>query len=81
MPAMEGVAAAHRVGVIHRDLKPDNIFLCEAPDGTPRGAKVLDFGVSSIIAPEASQSTLTQAGTILGSPAYMSPEQIQIYTT
>lgn len=77
LPVMQGVAAAHQAGVIHRDLKPDNIFLCEAPDGSPREAKVLDFGVSSITAAEGADATLTQAGALLGSPAYMSPEQLK----
>jgi serine/threonine-protein kinase len=76
VPAMNGIAAAHQAGVVHRDLKPDNIFLCQAPDGSPLEAKVLDFGVSSIMA-GLGNSTLTQAGALLGSPAYMSPEQIK----
>jgi serine/threonine protein kinase len=77
LPAMRGVAAAHAVGVIHRDLKPENIFLCEAPDGMPREAKVLDFGVATMAAASGGDSTLTKDGTLLGSPAYMSPEQIR----
>jgi serine/threonine-protein kinase len=77
LPAMRGVAAAHREGVVHRDLKPDNIFLCRAPDTGQREAKVLDFGISSITAPEYdAQTTLTKEGTVLGTPAYMSPEQL-----
>ena len=76
LPAMNGVAAAHQVGVIHRDLKPDNIFPCQAPDGSPLEAKVLDFGLASI-APGPGASTLTEAGVQLGSPAYMSPELIK----
>jgi serine/threonine-protein kinase len=77
IPAMRGVAAAHRAGVVHRDLKPDNIFLCAEADGGPGAAKVLDFGVSSITSLEAVDSTLTQEGTLLGSLAYMSPEQLR----
>jgi serine/threonine-protein kinase len=77
LPAMRGVAAVHQAGVIHRDLKPDNIFLCAGPDGTPREAKVLDFGISAISACDPSDPTLTKEGAILGTPAYMSPEQLQ----
>jgi eukaryotic-like serine/threonine-protein kinase len=61
-----GLAAAHAKGVVHRDLKPGNIFLCD--DGT---AKVLDFGMSKLTNAEA----LTQQGYTLGTPEYMAPEQ------
>ncbi len=60
------LAVAHKKGVVHRDLKPGNIFLCD--DGTP---KVLDFGMSKLTTAEA----LTQAGYTLGTPEYMAPEQ------
>ena len=58
---------AHVRGIIHRDVKPDNIFVL--PDGR---AKLMDFGVAHIF----SEGALTQTGTVVGSPAYMSPEQI-----
>jgi serine/threonine-protein kinase len=77
LPAMRGVAAAHAAGVIHRDLKPHNLFLCAGPDGAAREAKVLDFGISSFINADATDPTLTMEGTILGTPAYMSPEQLR----
>jgi serine/threonine-protein kinase len=78
MPALRAVAAAHAQGVIHRDLKPDNIFLCAGPDGEPREPKVLDFGISKIAAgSERHDFSLTQSGTIMGTPLYMSPEQIR----
>jgi serine/threonine-protein kinase len=77
LPAMRGVSAVHQAGVIHRDLKPDNIFLCKGPDGSPREAKVLDFGISAMTSCDPNDPTLTKDGAVLGTPAYMSPEQVQ----
>jgi|GEM_PF-2292077 len=78
LPAMYGVAAAHRAGVVHRDLKPDNIFLCNAHDGEPRRTKVVDFGISAIMSSELSKQTvLTDEGAMLGTPAYLAPEQVE----
>jgi serine/threonine-protein kinase len=69
--AAAGLEAAHRAGIIHRDVKPDNIFLIGA-EGQPYGVKVVDFGLAKLI--EAKQ--LTAAGTAVGTVAYMAPEQV-----
>jgi serine/threonine-protein kinase len=76
--AIDGVAAAHREGVIHRDIKPDNIFLCRDASGTLQGSKVLDFGISKVSSTGGQLNPrLTKTGAIMGTPYYMSPEQIR----
>ncbi len=71
------LAEAHRLGIVHRDLKPDNIMLRRRDDGTDL-AKVLDFGIAKIMdKAEGSDTNLTQAGILVGTPQYMSPEQCQ----
>jgi serine/threonine-protein kinase len=67
-----GLEAAHQRGVIHRDLKPENIFLHQLP-GTPPVAKILDFGIAKITDPQSRSET--QAGMVVGTPEYLSPEQ------
>jgi hypothetical protein len=70
----QALRAAHGKGVVHRDLKPDNVFLVPR-DSDPDFVKVLDFGIAKLVAAGASSTFQTQTGAIMGTPAYMSPEQ------
>jgi eukaryotic-like serine/threonine-protein kinase len=77
LQACLAVADAHSVGIVHRDLKPSNLLCIRRPDGD-RSIKVLDFGISkalraSVLAP----SSVPRASSLLGSPPYMSPEQLR----
>ncbi len=73
--AAEGIEAAHKAGIIHRDLKPENLFVTSR-EGRPF-VKILDFGVSKFQTTTATGPMgATRTGTIVGSPSYMSPEQI-----
>lgn len=71
---LKSVGEAHLQGIIHRDLKPENIFLTQV-EGEVDFVKVLDFGVAKLKQPDEAQATLTQAGTVFGTPRYMAPEQ------
>ncbi len=70
-----GLDKTHQARIVHRDLKPDNLFLCEREHGPPR-VKVLDFGISKILADGAMQGQTVQA---LGTPLYMAPEQFTMH--
>jgi len=73
--ACAAVNAAHVEGIIHRDLKPDNIFLLDESEDEPR-IKILDFGIAKFYGEGDTEGlTLTAAGTVIGTPIYMSPEQ------
>jgi serine/threonine protein kinase len=72
--ALQGLGAAHANGIVHRDMKPANLFVVRRPDGLPF-VKVLDFGISKFDDP-AERARLTGTGVTLGTPAYAAPEQI-----
>ena len=73
----KGLDAAHRLKIIHRDLKPDNILVVEGPEGGPVGGdrvKVVDFGIAKAFG--ADGGNLTKTGFVVGTPEFMSPEQL-----
>ncbi|MFO0615049.1 MAG: protein kinase [Polyangiaceae bacterium] len=76
--ACEAVVEAHAMGIIHRDLKPANLFLTARADGTPI-IKVLDFGISKLLGrgEAAPDMSMTATASVIGSPLYMSPEQME----
>jgi len=76
LQACESIAEAHALGITHRDIKPGNLFLTRKPNGDGC-IKVLDFGISKVSEPhQPGESTLTGTTALLGSPFYMSPEQL-----
>jgi hypothetical protein len=74
LQACEAIAEAHAAGVVHRDLKPQNLFLARRPNGR-FVVKVLDFGISKVMRTDPAQ--LTRSGAVLGTPLYMAPEQMR----
>lgn len=77
-PLLQGIAAglayAHRRGVVHRDLKPDNVLVVDV-DGRPV-PKILDYGIAKLVEADQETSALTTTGTVMGTPHYLAPEQI-----
>jgi serine/threonine-protein kinase len=73
--ACSALAEAHTLGIIHRDLKPANLFLTARADGSGL-VKVLDFGVAKLLNNDPKVAPLTANGAVIGSPLYMSPEQL-----
>ena len=69
------LARAHAAGIVHRDLKPENVFLCNNEDDEV--VKVLDFGVAKVTDPAKATMQRTNVGTLIGTPHYMSPEQVK----
>jgi serine/threonine protein kinase len=80
LQACEALAEVHAAGIVHRDLKPSNLFVTRKVDGSP-SVKLLDFGISKLTSLGGDEPgidpALTQTATIMGSPSYMSPEQLK----
>ena len=71
---LSGLEAAHAVSVVHRDLKPDNVFVTPGPSGP--FLKLLDFGIAKVLEPSEAQRGLTRSGVVMGTAEYMPPEQL-----
>jgi serine/threonine-protein kinase len=77
LQACEAIAEAHALGIVHRDLKPANLFRVQSSDGEPF-IKVLDFGISKVTQVGDSSTDMTRTSALMGSPMYMSPEQMRM---
>ena len=71
--------AAHKMGIVHRDLKPDNVFIIKSQDEL--SVKLIDFGIAKLLEPDLRGEDHTATGIIIGTPAYMSPEQAMGHTS
>jgi serine/threonine protein kinase len=71
---LRGLAAAHAKGIVHRDMKPENVFLLQKPDRHDV-VKIMDFGISKFLQDSESKVRLTATGAVIGTPVYMAPEQ------
>jgi tRNA A-37 threonylcarbamoyl transferase component Bud32 len=76
MQIMDALEEVHAKGILHRDLKPENVFITNVK-GHGAVVKILDFGISKVMKPGADSMRLTQTGTMVGTPYYMSPEHVR----